>query len=194
MTARKSLRNAALPAMATGLMCVVGVCATILTWDNSARGIFLSEVMNTVAQAQMTLCVAVEETVWRVTVSARGEQTRKKGTADNTASAATSTVRTTMAVYVEAMGSANVGRAFVMSVGPTNTAAAPWKLLHVWQKTGSCVMVEEFVNVEHVDVPITNSQARPVRTALFVQVYVWSTGSVWSVERLGLEHGKTGAT
>lgn len=89
------------------------------------------------------------------------------------------------------MGGVSVENASVIKTGLVKTAAAPWKLLPVWQTTSSCVMAEGRVGVEHVYV-IHNIQARPVRTAFVVRAHVRTTWSVWSVCRLGQDRRRTG--
>lgn len=89
------------------------------------------------------------------------------------------------------MGGASVEAALVMTTGWAKTAVAPWKLLPVGQQTSSCVTVKGCASVEYVYVS-HHTQARPVRSALFVRAVVSSTWSAWSVGCSGQEQRRTG--
>lgn len=79
---------------------------------------------------------------------------------------------------VEATEGASADTALVMMAGSAKTAAAPWKLLFVWQTTRCCVTLEGFANAENVYVT-HHIQARPVRTALFVRAHGTSAKKKW---------------
>lgn len=67
------------------------------------------------------------------------------------------------------MGRVSVEGAFVTMTGPVKPAAAPWKLLPVWQKTSRYVMGEACVCVGNVNV-FHGTAARPVKHVPHVNI------------------------
>lgn len=102
VTALTSMRKTVLAAVVVGPLCVANVCAMSLTLDKSARLIHrFPQTRTFAAQAQMPLCAVVGVYVWqKASVNARGWRILQKDTVDVTVSAATLTVRRSMAGVV----------------------------------------------------------------------------------------------